>query len=86
FTVGWGQAVTGVDPTLDAGTRLSGLVRGPDGTPYAGAGVYGVPEATALLGADPPAASRPGVPEAVCRLGVGGRPGRPGSPAVGWHP
>ncbi|KDP91290.1 MULTISPECIES: carboxypeptidase regulatory-like domain-containing protein [Clavibacter] len=53
FTVGWGQAVTGVDPTLDAGSRLSGIVRAPDGSPYAGARVYVVPEAAALLGADP---------------------------------
>ncbi len=77
FTVGWGQAVTGVDPTLDAGTRLSGLVRGPDGTPYAGAGVYVVPEATALLGADPRTASRAAGTDAAGRFRVTGiLPGR----------
>ncbi|MDO4029977.1 carboxypeptidase regulatory-like domain-containing protein [Clavibacter michiganensis] len=77
FTVGWGQAVTGVDPQLDAGIRLAGIVRAPDGSPYAGASVYVVPETAALLGADPRTASRASSTDAAGRFRITGiLPGR----------
>jgi hypothetical protein len=53
ITVGWGQDVTGIDATLTLGIRLEGVVRVPAGSGYGGAHVQLVPEAAALLGADP---------------------------------
>ncbi|WP_053773508.1 carboxypeptidase regulatory-like domain-containing protein [Clavibacter capsici] len=53
ITVGWGQEVTGIDAELTLGSRLTGVVRAPDDSPYRGAHVSLVPEAAALLGADP---------------------------------
>ncbi|WP_052129195.1 carboxypeptidase regulatory-like domain-containing protein [Clavibacter michiganensis] len=65
ITVGWGQDVTGIDSVLTLGSRLEGVVRTPDGAGYRDASVYLVPEAAALLGADP----RSGRPVAVDAAG-----------------